>query len=176
MESTLTTAPAWLQQVRVRRMESADLPALEWNGEFAHYRRLYFDAFSRMQAGLAIHWVAELPGAGIIGQVFIQLICDRPELADGFDRAYLYSFRVKPAYRGCGVGARVLNTVSVDLRKRHFRILTLNVAKENIAARRLYERDGFRVVAHEPGVWSYTDHEGILHHVEEPAWRMEKKL
>jgi ribosomal protein S18 acetylase RimI-like enzyme len=176
METTPQTEPLWLNQVRVRRMESGDLPGLEWDGEFTHYRRIYADAFSRMQAGLAVHWVAELPGVGIIGQVFIQLICDRPELADGFDRAYLYSFRIKSQYRGQGIGTRVLNTVATDLRRRHFRILTLNVAKENLAARRLYEREGFRVVAHEPGIWSYTDHEGILHHVEEPAWRMERKL
>ena len=50
----------------------------------------------------------------------------------------------------------------------------LNVAKTNIRARKMYEAHGFRAVAHEPGCWSYIDHEGNWQHVEEPAWRMEK--
>ena len=77
-------------------------PSLEWDGEYAHFRRVYQDAFNRSQRGLSVLWVAELPGSGVIGQVFIQLICDRPELADGTNRAYLYSFRVRPEYRSAG--------------------------------------------------------------------------
>ncbi len=168
--------PGWLSHVRIRPLQEGDLPALEWGGEYAHFRRLYAEAFQRMQKKLAIHWVADLPGAGIIGQVFIQLSCDRPELADGRDRAYLYSFRIRPAYRGQGLGTLILNTVENDLRRRRFRSITLNVAKDNYAAARLYQRVGYVIVAHEPGIWSYPDDEGIWHHMEEPAWRMEKRL
>ena len=79
----------WVSRVNIRSANASDLPALEWDGEFAHFRRVYADAFQRMANGKTIIWVADLPGTGIIGQVFIQLTCDREELADGMRRAYL---------------------------------------------------------------------------------------
>jgi ribosomal protein S18 acetylase RimI-like enzyme len=173
---TKTREESWLSRVVIRHLNEDDLPGLEWDGEFAHFRRVYAEAYERSLAGLSVLWVAELANAGIIGQVFIQLVCDRPELANGIDRAYLYSFRVRSFYRGSGVGTRILNTVEADLRKRRFSHVTLNVARDNDRAMQLYFRHGYRIVAPEPGIWSYPDENGIWRHVEEPAWRMEKKL
>ncbi len=166
----------WLPRVVIRLLQKKDLPQLEWDGEYTHFRRVYAEAYERMQAGMSVLWVAELAGAGIIGQVFIQLTCDRPELADGSTRAYLYSFRVRAPYRGGGLGTRILQTVENDLRARHFKHVTLNVARDNVRAIRLYERCGYHIVAPEPGVWSYQDEKGVWHSVVEPAWRMEKRL
>lgn len=168
--------PDWLNHVIIRRLEESDLPALEWDGEYTHFRKMYSDAFFRQQRGFSVLWLAELPGYGIIGQVFIQLICDRHELADGLYRAYLYSFRIKPPFRSAGLGGKMLTVLETDLKQRHFHHLTLNVAKVNSRARKMYERYGFRVIAHEPGCWSYIDHEGNWQQVEEPAWRMEKLI
>jgi len=171
-----TRDTAWLSQVVIRTIEKRDLPALEWDGEFTHFRRVYAEAYERHVSGLSVLWVAELPGTGIIGQVFIQLICDRPELADGVHRAYFYSFRVRAPYRGAGLGTRIMQTVEDDLRRRKFAYITLNVARENTLALQLYQRRGYHIVAPEPGTWSYQDENGTWHSVEEPAWRMEKKL
>ena len=167
---------SWLRTVVIRNLVSADLPGLEWEGEFTHFRRVYAEAYQRALRGLSVLWVADLPSKGIIGQVFIQLICDRLELADGQQRAYLYSFRIRPAYRNSGLGTSILQVVENDLRLREFKMVTLNVAKDNILAQKLYERCGYRIVAHEPGVWSFMDDCGVWHQVEEPAWRMEKYL
>jgi ribosomal protein S18 acetylase RimI-like enzyme len=169
-------AVSWLEKVHVRHLRENDLPALEWDGEYAHFRRLYADAYSRANKGRSILWVAELQGIGVIGQVFIQLAAERSELADGKQRAYLYSFRIRPEYRGQGLGTRMLQIVENDLRSRSFRWVTLNVAQENPRARALYERNGYTVVGTEPGIWSYPDDKGDWHTVEEPAWRMEKFL
>lgn len=166
----------WLAQVRIRYLEERDLPALEWEGEFIHFRRLYHDAYRRMLRGLSVLWVAELAETGLLGQVFIQLQCDRPELCDGANRAYLYGFRVRPAYRGCGLGSAMMLAAESDLSARGFSALTLNVARDNSDAIRLYRRRGYRIIAPEPGNWSYIDHTGTLVDVHEPAWRMEKYL
>ncbi len=162
--------------VVVRQMVAEDLPELEWDGEYTHFRRVYADAFQRMRRGLSILWVAELPDHGLVGQVFIQLMCDRPELADGVERAYFYSFRVRECYRNQGIGSLIMDVVEADLRQRGFAYMTLNVARDNPRAQQLYLRRGFHVVAPEPGVWSYPDEKGVWHRVEEPAWRMEKQL
>lgn len=159
-----------------RHLEEADLSALEWDGEYKHFRRVYANAFLRMQKGLASHWVVELPGKGIIGQVFIQLVCDRPELADGESRAYFYSFRVRPQFRNAGLGSRLLDIIEDEIRSISYRYMTCNVAKDNLAAQRLYLKHDYHIVAHEPGVWSYQDEKGNWCEVEEPAWRMEKHL
>jgi ribosomal protein S18 acetylase RimI-like enzyme len=167
---------SFLSRVIIRHIKKNDLKALEWEGEFTHFRKLYADAFKRTQNGDIIMWVSELPGTGVIGQVFIQLDCGRPELANGIDRAYLYSFRVRPAFRNLGLGTLMMKKVEADLVDRGFRILTLNVAKDNPKGERLYSRLGYRKVAHEPGIWSYLDHQNRWRHVTEPSWRMEKNL
>jgi ribosomal protein S18 acetylase RimI-like enzyme len=176
LDTLADTQPIWLAKIQFRHVTQADLLALEWEGEYAHFRKVYAQAYQRMLQGLSVLWVAELPGKPIIGQVFVQLECDRPILADGRQRAYMYSFRVRPDYRSAGVGTHLLNVVIDDLRRRGFNMLTLNVAKDNPRAQKFYERHGFTVVAHEPGIWSFPDENGIWQQVEEPAWRMERKL
>jgi ribosomal protein S18 acetylase RimI-like enzyme len=121
-------------------------------------------------------WAADLPGKGLIGQLFVQLNSARKELADGQGRAYIYGFRVKPLYRGLGVGSRLLQIVEADLRRRNFTWVCLNVSRENRDALRFYQRYGYQVVAAEPGRWSYLDERGRRHNVHEPAWRMEKRI
>lgn len=166
----------WSVEVTIRHLQRKDLPALEWDGQYSHFRRVYAEAFERALCGLSVLWVAELDSHGIIAQVFIQLNCRRPELADGDIRAYLYSFRVKPAFQCAGLGTRMLSVVEADLIFRGFKFVTLNVAKDNPRARSLYERLGYRVIDQEPGVWTYIDHTGQRRTMIEPAWRMEKLL
>jgi ribosomal protein S18 acetylase RimI-like enzyme len=69
-----------------------------------------------------------------------------------------------------------MKTAEEDLRTRGFTQVTLNVGRENLQALHLYERLGYKIVAPEPGIWSYQDHEGKDHQVNEPSWRMEKEL
>jgi ribosomal protein S18 acetylase RimI-like enzyme len=176
----------WLDQVTIRQLKHEDLPSLEWEGEFTHFRRVYTDAFERARSGRSVLWIAEFTGLypipdsrltnNIIGQLFVQLTCDRPELADGIHKGYIYAFRVRPFFRAGGLGTRMLKTAETDLKQRGFTAATLNVAQVNRDARRLYERLGYHVVASDPGRWSYPDEKGYWRFVEEPAWRMEKAL
>ena len=165
-----------IPDVKIRLAERSDLLDLEWNGEFRHFRIVYANAFTRQLQGTSCIWIAECGLFGLLGQVFIQLLSDRPELADGFQRAYLHSFRIKLQFRNQGLGTRMVDVVESDLQKRQFSRLTLNVAKSNQDAMRLYHRLGFQIVADEPGIWSYPDDKGIWHNMHEPSWRMEKLL
>ncbi len=165
-----------LSQVIIRQAIEKDLPALEWDGEYTHFRRLYADVYHGVVNKDALMWIAEIPGQGLIGQLFISLISSRPELADGQARAYVYGFRVKPAFRSQGIGTAMMEWIERDLYQRGFRRVTLNVSKENNGARRLYERLGYHVVGSEPGRWSFIDDKGQRQDVHEPAWRMEKIL
>jgi ribosomal protein S18 acetylase RimI-like enzyme len=166
----------FLSLVRFRHVTQIDLPALEWEGEYAHFRRMYLDAYRRSQLGEAILWVVEHSQYGLIGQLFVHLYSQRHELADGVNRAYIYGFRIRPSYRSLGLGTRLLEVAEQDLVRRGFTWAVLNVGRDNLNARRLYERLGYHVVAGDPGRWSYLDEHGIRHDVTEPAWRMEKRL
>jgi ribosomal protein S18 acetylase RimI-like enzyme len=165
-----------INNVTIRKLTRPDLPALEWDGEYIHFRNVFINLYKRMQQGTAFAWVADVPENGIIGQLFLQLDCDRPELADGLNRAYMYSFRLKPEYRNLGIGTQMLKVCDDFLQTQHYRRVTLNVARNNPDAIRLYKRCGYQIVAEEPGIWSYMDHLGKWHTVEEPSWRMEKEL
>jgi len=163
-------------QVSIRQATKDDLPDLEWNGEYTHFRRLFADTYSMVQQAKAIIWIAELNGIGLIGQCFVSFIGNRPDLADGRTRAFLYGFRVQPHYRNQGIGTKMMHTLENDLKKRGFAHITLNVSQENHDARRFYERHQYRVVGSDPGIWSYIDDTGKRRDIHEPAWRMIKDL
>jgi ribosomal protein S18 acetylase RimI-like enzyme len=160
----------------IRQAEKGDLVNLEWNGAYSHFRRLYADTYMMVEAGTAVIWIAETNGSGLIGQCFVSLKINRPELADGMVRAYIYGFRVKPEYRNQGVGRRIMHTVEADLIKRGFQQVTLNVGQDNQKARHFYERLGYIMVGADPGYWSYIDDKGRRVDMHEPAWRMSKDL
>jgi ribosomal protein S18 acetylase RimI-like enzyme len=165
-----------LSDVRIRALTREDLPALEWEGEFTHFRRLYQDIYQSSRRGEAVLWVAELNPVGVIGQLFVQLNSARSELADGASRAYIYGFRIRAEYRNQGLGTLMLEVTERDLVKRGYRWAVLNVNRDNPDARRLYERLGYKIVAVEAGRWTYLDENGVRREVNEPAWRMEKAI
>ncbi len=168
--------PAWQDEVVIRHLRQADLPELEWDGEYTRFRKLYESAFERSRMGQSVLWVAERQGHGVIGQLFLQLDSDITELADGTTRAYLYAFRIRPEYRSEGLGSFMMELAETDLLSHGFKVITLNVTRENHDAIRLYERRGYRITGPDAGQWSYPDHEGIWQTVNEPSWRMEKRL
>ncbi len=160
----------------IRHLEKADLPALEWDGEYTKYRRMYATLYRETRIGRVLMWVIESPSGEIIGQVFVMLYSSERETADGKDRAYVFAFRVKPQWRGKGIGHHLMGFVEDDLRKRGFKLVTLNVAKENLGAISLYERLGYTIIESRPGIWSFKDHRGKVQQVNEPSWRMMKNI
>ncbi|MQC26775.1 MAG: GNAT family N-acetyltransferase [Chloroflexi bacterium] len=166
----------WVGEVPLRQLVESDLRGLEWEGEYIHFRRIYELAYRRALKGDAVLWVAD--GAeGLLGQLFVLLrsMAD-PAAADGRRRAFIHSFRVRPEVRGRGLGSRMLRKAEGDLRRRGYRWASLNVARDNAAAVRLYKRAGYAIVSEEEGRWMYLDHRGIEREVHEPSWRMRKAL
>lgn len=164
------------QKVQIRHATRQDLPALEWDGEFTHFRHVFSEAYRLMELGEVIMWIADLPEFGLTGQLFIQLYGPKLIQSSKHKHAYIYGFRVRPQFQGKGIGSRLLRTAESDLIENGFQRIALNVARENDEARRLYERFGYQVVAPEPGIWSFLDDKGRRRFVNEPAWRMEKRF
>jgi ribosomal protein S18 acetylase RimI-like enzyme len=165
-----------MNPVLIRLANKDDLADLEWEGEYKHFRQLYADTYMMVEQGRALIWIAENNGTGLVGQCFVSLRRDHPDLTDGEKRAYIYGFRVKPRFRNQGIGTRIMLMVEDDLSKRGFPQATLNVGKDNYSARRFYERLGYRVIGSDSGHWSYIDDRGRRVDMHEPAWRMVKDL
>ena len=162
--------------ILVRPAHESDLPAMEWEGQYTHFRQLYADHFAASRLGTTLIYIAETLESKMVGQIFLQLYARNTELADGLHRAYLFSFRIKPEYRSQGIGSFMLQFVEDQLLSRGFDSIRLNVARANVRARKLYERHGYHIIGVDPGVWRYQDHLGEWHTVHEPAWKMLKKL
>jgi ribosomal protein S18 acetylase RimI-like enzyme len=165
-----------LADLTIRQVTRADLPALEWEGEYWMFREMFADLFRNSLAGRTLMWVVVEPMGELIGQAFVMLKSGDREAADGINQAYVFSFRVKEKWRKKGIGSHLMGFVEADLLRRGFKYVTLNVAKDNQVALRLYKRLGYHVVSGQPGIWSFRDPDGVVHHVKEPAWRMKKNL
>jgi ribosomal protein S18 acetylase RimI-like enzyme len=53
---------------------------------------------------------------------------------------------------------------------------SISVAKDNHAARKLYERLGYRIFGEDEGRWHYVDHRGNTRQVHEPCWMLQKQI
>lgn len=160
----------------IRKINREDLEALEWGGEFLKYRRMYAEIFRASNAGKSLMWLVELPGVDVLGQAFVLLKSVDMDAADGVNRAYLFAFRVKTQWQNRGIGQYLMNFIEHDLQERGFRYVILNVARDNLDAIRLYQRLGYKIIGPRSGVWYFRDHEGRLQQVNEPSWRMMKRI
>ncbi len=161
--------------ILIRPLVEADLPALEWDGEYRHYRTVFRHTWADAQRGERLMLLA-VAGEIVVGQIFIQLLSSNLRYADNQHRAYLYALRVKAAWQGLGLGTRLLAEAEATLRARGFDTAVIAAAKDNPGARRLYERHGYRAFADDPGVWHFPDENGLPVLQAEPCWIMEKKI
>lgn len=161
--------------VRIRPARESDLPALEWDGVYRHYRRVYRQTFDDVRKGRRLMLLAEADQA-VIGQVFVHLQEGSDWLGAGGKRGYIYAFRVKPEWRRRGIGQQLMAAAEAELLRRGFVKAVIAVAQNNPDARRLYERLGYSLYAEDAGIWHYLDADGVQRRVEEPSWLMEKRL
>lgn len=159
----------------IRPLIEADLPTLEWDGEYTHYRLAFREMWNDMQRNQ--RWLlGAFDGRLMAGQIFVQFWSSDARYADGDKRGYVYALRVKPAWRGQGLGTQLIYAAEAVLRERQFNRVSIAVAKDNLGALRLYQRLGYSTFAEDPGVWYFTDVNGIARHMEEPCWVLEKRL
>jgi GNAT superfamily N-acetyltransferase len=70
------------------------------------------------------------------------------------NEAYLYNVVVTAAWRGKGIGDRILSYVHAEAERRGKQHALLEVVATNLPARRLYERHGYRTLRSRRGVLS----------------------
>ncbi len=78
------------------------------------------------------------------------------------DEAHITTFAVHPGWRRQGIGERLLLAFLDLARDRHAREATLEVRLSNLAARRLYEKYGFRPVGLRPRYYSDNNEDALI--------------
>ena len=167
----IAKAPSFI----IRSAKPNDLPALEWEGEYRRFRRLYQRAMNEARRGRRILLVADMDGK-LIGQIFVQLHTVAADPKRIPKTAYLYSFRVRPEFRNLGIGSSLVSNAEKELRKKAFQRALIGVAKDNPGAMRLYQRLGYEILTEDPGEWSFVDHNNRVQNITEPTFIMEKFL
>jgi ribosomal-protein-alanine N-acetyltransferase len=64
-------------------------------------------------------------------------LCDYP------DEAWVQTMAVAPTHQRQGLGDRLLRDLLAEAERRRQRVVSLEVAADNLSAQRLYERHGF---------------------------------
>ena len=139
-------------RLHIRAASEQDLRPLEWHGG-RDLRSFYREVWEKQGAQELLYLVADFNGFPI-GQVLI-IWSGKPSHPHFPD---VQSLRVHPAFRGLGIGSRLLEAAEQCARERSHVQLGLSVSVENPKAHRLYERCGY-VVRGEPYLdeWSYCN-------------------
>jgi ribosomal-protein-alanine N-acetyltransferase len=145
---------------RLRRAVTADLDALIAleNASFS-YDRMSTRQFRRhLSSPTAAVFIAE-DASGLLGSALVFFREHSPQ-------ARLYSLATAAAARGRGIGKALLAAAEASARERGCTRFRLEVRRDNAAAVRLYETQGYRRIA---ALEDYYD-DGAA------AWRYEKSL
>lgn len=142
--------------VTIRTALPQDLPALEWWGWFARQRAIIRAAFTSHERGTGVFLVAE-SGGHPVGQAWVDLARHVAE-----SRAVIWAVRVLPGLRGAGIGSRLIEACEAEMRRRGISVSEIGVEEQNEAARRLYERLGYRICGFEESSHAYPDPEGTV--------------
>jgi len=128
-----------------------------WNEEFeALVAEITARFIKQFKTGRDRCWVAET-GGRVVGAVFV--------VEEDAETAKLRMLYVEPDARGSGVGRHLVDEVVNFARKAGYRRLTLWTNDNLTAARRLYERAGFKLVSEE-------QHESFGHKLTGQYWEL----
>jgi GNAT superfamily N-acetyltransferase len=157
-------------EVEIRACEAGDLDKLEWFGAFTHHRQVIREAFALQQAGEVVMLVA-VTGGFPVGQAWLVL-----RLKPGAQAPAVWAVRVIEPLQGAGLGARLMAALEAAARERGVNALELGVETGNPAARRFYERLGWRLVRERRDSYGYVTPDGraVTHALHE--WVLAKRL
>lgn len=106
-----------------------------------------------LETNRSAHYIVARSGGEVVGYAGMWLMVDQ---------AHVTTFAVDPARRRQGIGARMVLALLGMARTLGARQATLEVRLSNLAARRLYERFGFRPVGVRPRYYSDNGEDALI--------------
>ena len=127
----------------VRKLKITELPLLTQLFNYKNIDEMIAENTRDIEAGI-IDIFALFDGAKIIGELRVKYISDDNRFTEKGKRAYLYAFRVHQKYQGKGLGSFLLENVLLILAENGYREFTVGVEDDNLRARYMYEKNGFK--------------------------------
>jgi ribosomal-protein-alanine N-acetyltransferase len=138
----------------IEPMTLADLPAVHRIERASFSSPWPDDAYrSELQTNRLASYLVARAGDEVVGFGGIWLMVDE---------AHITTFAVDPAWRRQGIGERLLLALLDVALVRRAREATLEVRLSNVAARRLYEKYGFRPVGLRPNYYSDDGEDALI--------------
>jgi len=126
--------------------------------------RIASDFVDRLDPAKEACWIAERDGANV-GCVFLVQARDEAGAAPIAGSAQLRLLLVEPAARGLGIGARLVAECERFARRSGYRKVVLWTNSVLVAARSIYSKAGYQLVASEP-------HESFGHQLVGETWEL----
>ena len=127
----------------VRKLKITELPLLTQLFNYKNVDEMIAENTRDIETGI-IDIFALFDGDKIIGELRVKDISDDNRFAEKDKRAYLYAFRVHQKYQGKGLGSFLLENVLLILAENGYREFTVGVEDDNLRARYMYEKNGFK--------------------------------
>ncbi len=121
--------------MQIRRARHGDISAIAALESECFTRGAAADVLERMLEGDSVVLVAETAGE-MLGYGYFQFV---------LDEGYVGNIAVRPEHRRRGIGLALTEAMADEARALGLAFLTLEVRESNLAARRLYERCGYRL-------------------------------
>jgi ribosomal-protein-alanine N-acetyltransferase len=140
--------------LRIRSMTVADLPAVQLIERASFTTPWPAHAYRQeLEANRLAQYLVGTIGGEMVAYGGIWLMVDE---------AHVTTFAVHPRYRRRRIGERLLLSLMDLAADRHAREATLEVRLSNLAARRLYEKYGFRPVGIRPRYYSDNQEDALI--------------
>lgn len=107
---------------------------------------------SELDNPLSLWLVAETEGA-VAGYIGSQTV---------LDSADMMNLAVSPSFRRQGIGERLVNCLTEELKEKGVKTLLLEVRISNEPAKRLYQKLGFEIVGKRPGYYEKPREDALI--------------
>jgi GNAT superfamily N-acetyltransferase len=144
-----------------------DALKLEWNGAFTAHRQIIAEAFESHARGDGLVLVGVVCGFPV-AQLWVKLA--------GGSVPRFWALRVMGGFQGLGLGTRLLRFGERSLVSRSHGVCEIGVERSNAAARRLYERLGYRTSYQQLETYCYGTPWGEVRSGVADQWILQKRL
>jgi len=156
--------------IKLRFCVEQDLEKLEWFGMFYEHREIFRDQFQRHLKNENLMLIAEF-NEFPVGQVWIDVKTFSEE-----STALIWALRVHPIMQNLGLGTFLIKKAESIINAAGYNYSQIEVEKNNVRAKLLYERLGYNVIKEVNETSSYSSPDGQIKQQTFYLYRMKKKI
>lgn len=164
-----------MSEVEIRQATAADAEKLAARWPETSQQLLERERFADQEAGVSLLLIA-WKGDEIVGRMGRMYLASKYDLVREKLGVFPEINALDAWPTGTGVGSLLIDAAEDIARQRGFDRMGIAVLVDNTAARRLYERLGYEYWGEVLDEWSYTDEDGQVVHVSDPADYLVKNI